>query len=48
MPVVVVVHRLKTLMSGSRCSRPTLHQKLAVGECYAEVTIATEFMLSGR
>ena len=48
MPVVVVVHRPKTLMSGLRSSRPTLHQKLAVGDCYAEVTIATGFTLSGR
>ena len=48
MPVVVIVHRLKTLMSGLSYSRQTLHQKLAVGGFCAEPTIPTEFTLSGR
>ena len=48
MPVVVVVNRLKNFDEWLRCSRPTLHQKLAVGDCYAEVTIETEFALSGE
>ena len=35
-------------MSGSRYSRPTHPHKLAVGDCYVEPTIATEFTLSGE
>ena len=46
MPVVVVVHRLKNFDEWLKVFKAD--PKLAVGDCYAEVTIATEFTLSGR
>ena len=48
MPVVVAVHHLKNFDEWIKLFKADPHLKLAVGDCYAEATIATEFTLSGK
>ena len=48
MPIVVIVHHLKNFDEWIKVFKADPHQKLAVGDCYAEAMIAIEFTLSGR